>query len=61
MILALLYPIVLGLDRLETSSFLRTNGTWDGSIELDDCCNNSPADLHFLPVFDKTSSSSRRI
>jgi hypothetical protein len=28
MILALLYPIVLGLDRLETSSFLRTNGTF---------------------------------
>jgi len=28
MILALFYPIVLGLDRLETSSFLRTNGTF---------------------------------
>lgn len=28
MILALLYPIVLGLDRLETSSFLRANGTF---------------------------------
>jgi hypothetical protein len=27
MIFALLSPIVLGLDRLETSSFLRTNGT----------------------------------
>lgn len=28
MILALMYPIVLGLDRLETSSFLRSNGTF---------------------------------
>ena len=27
MILALVYPIVLGLDRLETASFLRSNGT----------------------------------
>ena len=27
MILALMYPIVLGLDRLETASFLRSNGT----------------------------------
>lgn len=27
MILALLYPIVLGLDRIETASFLRSNGT----------------------------------
>ena len=26
--LALVYPIVLGLDRLETSSFLRSNGTF---------------------------------
>jgi len=28
MILALLYPIVLGLDRLETASFLRSNSTF---------------------------------
>ena len=28
MILALIYPLVLGLDRLETSSFLRFNGTF---------------------------------
>ena len=28
MILALTYPIILGLDRLETSSFLRSNGTF---------------------------------
>jgi hypothetical protein len=28
MILALVYPLVLGLDRLETSSFLRSNGTF---------------------------------
>lgn len=28
MILALLYPIILGLDRLETASFLRSNGTF---------------------------------
>src|SRR5437899_7123560 len=27
-ILALLYPLVLGLDRLETASFLRSNGTF---------------------------------
>jgi len=28
MLLALVYPIVLGLDRIETSSFLRSNGTF---------------------------------
>lgn len=28
MILALVYPVVLGLDRLETASFLRSNGTF---------------------------------
>src|SRR5438552_608201 len=28
MILALMYPIVLGLDRLETASFLRSNGAF---------------------------------
>jgi len=28
MILALVYPLVLGLDRLETASFLRPNGTF---------------------------------
>jgi len=28
MILALMYPLVLGLDRLETASFLRSNGTF---------------------------------
>lgn len=28
MILALIYPILLGLDRLETTSFLRSNGTF---------------------------------
>ena len=28
MILALVYPLVLGLDRLETASFLRANGTF---------------------------------
>lgn len=28
MLLALIYPILLGLDRLETASFLRTNGTF---------------------------------
>ena len=28
MILALVYPIILGLDRLETASFLSTNGTF---------------------------------
>jgi hypothetical protein len=34
MILALLYPIVLGLDRLETASFLRSNGTFQYLIGL---------------------------
>src|ERR1700675_4202895 len=28
MILALVYPLVLGLDRLQTASFLRSNGTF---------------------------------
>jgi hypothetical protein len=28
MILALVYPVILGLDRLETASFLRSNGTF---------------------------------
>ncbi len=28
MLLALIYPIILGLDRLETASFLRGNGTF---------------------------------
>ena len=28
MLLALIYPIVLGLDRIETSSLLRSNGTF---------------------------------
>lgn len=28
MLLALTYPILLGLDRLETASFLRNNGTF---------------------------------
>src|SRR5438309_15945 len=28
MILALVYPIILGLDRVETTSFLRFNGTF---------------------------------
>src|SRR6266849_2213988 len=28
MILALVYPIILGLDRIETASFLRSNGTF---------------------------------
>src|SRR5258708_22102748 len=28
MILALVYPLVLGLDRLETAAFLRSNGTF---------------------------------
>jgi hypothetical protein len=28
MLLAMMYPIVLGLDRIETASFLRSNGTF---------------------------------
>jgi hypothetical protein len=34
MILALVYPIVLGLDRLETASFLRSNGTFQYLVGL---------------------------
>ena len=34
MILALVYPIVLGLDRIETASFLRSNGTFQYLIGL---------------------------
>jgi len=32
MILALVYPLVLGLDRLETASFLRFNGTFQPEL-----------------------------
>jgi hypothetical protein len=28
MMLALIYPVILGLDRIETASFLRSNGTF---------------------------------
>lgn len=28
MLLALIYPIILGLDRIETTSLLRSNGTF---------------------------------
>jgi len=28
MVLALIYPLILGIDRLETESFLRSNGTF---------------------------------
>lgn len=34
MVLALVYPIVLGLDRLETASFLRSNGTFQYLVGL---------------------------
>jgi hypothetical protein len=34
MILALVYPVVLGLDRLETASFLRSNGTFQYLVGL---------------------------
>lgn len=34
MILALVYPIVLGLDRIETASFLRSNGTFQYLVGL---------------------------
>ena len=34
MILALLYPLVLGLDRIETASLLRSNGTFQYLIGL---------------------------
>jgi hypothetical protein len=35
MILALMFPIVLGLDRLESASFLRSNGTFQYLTGLD--------------------------
>jgi len=34
MIMALVYPVILGLDRLETASFLRSNGTFQYLIGL---------------------------
>jgi hypothetical protein len=34
MVLALVYPMVLGLDRLETASFLRSNGTFQYLVGL---------------------------
>ena len=34
MLLALIYPIVLGLDRIETASFLRSNGTFQSLTGL---------------------------
>jgi len=34
MILALVYPLVLGLDRIETASLLRSNGTFQYLIGL---------------------------
>ncbi len=34
MLLALVYPVVLGLDRLETASFLRSNGTFQYLVGL---------------------------
>ena len=41
MILALMYPIVLGLDRLETASFLRSNGTFQFLTGLPSCHRSS--------------------
>jgi len=41
MLLALIYPIVLGLDRIETASLLRSNGTFQYPIHRpygDSCC-----------------------
>jgi hypothetical protein len=35
MVLALVYPLVLGLDRLETASFLRSNGTFQYLVGLE--------------------------
>src|SRR3981081_150512 len=43
MILALVYPIVLGLDRLETASFLRANGTFQYLTGF--ACLSSPQTL----------------
>jgi hypothetical protein len=36
MVLALVYPIILGLDRIETSSFLKNNGTFQYLTGLPD-------------------------
>ena len=37
MILSLVYPIILGLDRLETASLLRSNGTFQYLTGLPSC------------------------
>ena len=45
MILALVYPIILGLDRIETASFLRSNGTFQyltGHTEFPGSANPAP-------------------
>jgi hypothetical protein len=59
MILSLVYPIILGLDRLETASLLRSNGTFHYLTGLpsypspqslrDFCCR-----LH--PIFENNST-----
>jgi hypothetical protein len=36
-----MYPIVLGLDRLETASFLRSNGTFQFLTGLPSCHRSS--------------------
>jgi hypothetical protein len=60
MLLALVYPIVLGLDRIETASFLRANGTFQyltglpsfpdpQTLRRFECCKNSftgPSAVH---------------
>jgi len=55
MLLALIYPIILGLDRIETSSLLRSNGTFQHVTGLPGFPNpqtlrrflrNAPAQFH---------------
>lgn len=62
MILALVYPIVLGLERIETASFLRSNGTFQYLTGLP-----SFPDPHLAPLLSAnatailgTSSPSKR-
>src|ERR1041384_7014129 len=59
MILALVYPIVLGLDRLETASFLRSNGTFQyltGFSSFSDSHNLRRFLLHAPASLDRKST-----
>ena len=55
MILALMYPIVLGLDRLETASFLRSNGTFQYLT-----ADSNDVDQSFRSDADQSGATRRR-